>query len=150
MVGRLWICGIVLVCSVAAADDADRDGVPDVVEQKIGTPVDAPQQLRRVAVSPDRGLNDQQAAQHAPDIVDFSACHVGDQRLLLKVTFANQPNFTGATFIIYADMDNDDSTGRVNEHHGGVDVMVTVNGDQLAPSLHNPAFTSSVSTSFAV
>lgn len=130
-----------LLCSAAVADDGDSDGIPDVVEQKIGTPVDTLQSLEEVAVSPRRGFSDEEATQHAPDIVDFSACHVGDQRLLLKVTFAQRPEFAGATFIIYADMDNDDSTGRVDEHHGGVDVMVSVHGDKLATSLHDPSFT---------
>jgi len=137
----LWIGCIVLACSAAAADDTDRDGIPDVVEHKIGTPVDAPQQLAHVAASPNRGFSDQEAAQHAPDIVDFSACHVGDQRLLFKVKFAHKPDFANTTFIIYADMDNDGSTGRVNEYHGGVDVMITVHRDKIGVSLHNPSFT---------
>ncbi len=141
MTGRSWIGVIVLTCSAAAADDTDRDGIPDVVEHKIGTPVDAPQQLAQVAASPNRGFSDQEATQHAPDIVDLSACHVGDQRLLFKVAFAHKPNFANATFIIYADMDNDASTGRVNEYHGGVDVMITVQGDRVGTSLHNPSFT---------
>jgi hypothetical protein len=103
--------------------------------------VDAPQQLAPVAASPNRGFSDQDAEQHAPDIVDFSACHVGDERLLFKVAFAHKPNFANATFIIYADMDNDGSTGRVNEYHGGVDVMVVVHGHKVSAGLHNPSFT---------
>ncbi len=140
MAERFWIGVIVLVCSTAAADDTDRDGIPDVVERKIGTPEDVPQRLTLVTTSPNRGFSDEDAAKHAPDIIEFSACHVGDQRLLFRVSYSHKPNFANATFIIYADMDNDTSTGRVNEHHGGVDVMITVHGNKLGASLHNPLF----------
>jgi len=125
----------------AAGEDADRDGIPEVVEEKIGSPVDIPQDFTLVATSPNRGFTEEEASRHANDIVEVSACHVGDERLLFRVTFAQKPDFTGPTFIIYADMDNDLSTGRVDEHHSGVDVMIVFSGDRVSASIHNPSFT---------
>ena len=105
----------------AAAEDADGDGIPELVEKKIGSPADTPQEFTLVATSPNRGFTEEEASRHANDVVEVSACHVGDERLIFRVTFAQKPNLADPTFIIYADMDNDPSTGRVDEHHGGVD-----------------------------
>ena len=128
-------------CLAAAGEkDTDRDGIPDVVEQKIGSHIDVKQQLKVVATSPDNNYSDKEAPRNAPDIVRFEASHVGNQRLLFKVTFARKPVFTGATFIIYADMDNDPKTGRVSRYHRGVDVMVCVSGDSVSVSLHDPRY----------
>ena len=128
-------------CLAAAGEnDTDLDGIPDVVEHKIGSPIDAKQQLQLVATSPDNKYSPKEAQRNAPDIVRFEACHLGDQRLLFKVTFARTPVFVGATFIIYADMDNDSKTGRVGRYHAGVDVMVCISGDNVSVSLHNPSY----------
>ena len=40
--------------------DNDGDGMPDVIEQKVGTPQDVPQDLLPIATSPDRGFASKQ------------------------------------------------------------------------------------------
>ncbi len=132
-----FTCAVLLAGRLAhaAVADADRDGVPDVVEQKLGSPTDARQRFTLVAASPDNRYSDEAARRNAPDIVRLEACHVGSQRLLFKITFGRKPVFAGSTFIIYLDLDNNPKTGRVDRYHGGVDVMVSVRGDSVNVTL---------------
>ena len=142
MTNQSLLTTIILCTSIclAAESDTDQDGIPDVVEQKLGSPIDVKQELTLVATSADGKYPVKEAILHAPDIVRFEAGHVGDQRLLFKVVFARPPVFAGAGFIIYADLDNDPRTGRVDRYHGGVDVMVSVGGDNVGLSLRNPNY----------
>ena len=135
---NLYVC--LAVCMIAAATcrgaDKDGDGIPDLVETKLGTLVQMPEKLVLVATDADEKRGDKDA----PDIVRFEACHVGNCRVLFRVTFTRKPVFAGATFIIYADMDNDPKTGRVDRYHGGVDVMISVRDDHVSASLRNPNY----------
>jgi len=112
-----------LVTGLALAADTDGDGISDGIETQLGLLPQVKQDLATVATSPDMGLTDEQAKAAAPDLLLLEGCHVGDQRLLLKVTFARPVDFMGCVFIIYADLDNDPKTGRVDQYHGGVDCM---------------------------
>ena len=137
----LLVCGLVaLVSTQATGQDTDGDGIPDSVESRLGSPMKVQQKLQIVARSPDNGYDEQQAKLNAPDIVKLEACHVGGQRLLFRTTFAQEPSLRGANFILYADLDNDPQTGRVDRYHGGVDVMLTVQGDRLHVSVHNDRY----------
>ncbi len=129
-----------LAATPMRAQDADRDGLPDVIEQKIGTHVNRAEALVRVAKSARQSWSDEEAKRHAPDIVRFDACHVGGKRVLFKITFARKPDFAGATFIIYADLDNDPNTGRVDKYHRGVDAMLTIRGDSVGITYTNPDY----------
>ncbi|MBU0609426.1 MAG: hypothetical protein KKI08_16185, partial [Armatimonadetes bacterium] len=112
-----------LTTGLALAADTDGDGIPDEIETELGLLPQVKQDLVLISESPDLKLSDEEAKQAAPDILRFEGCHVGDQRLLLKLTFARPVDFMGSTFIIYADLDNDPQTGRVDKYHGGVDTM---------------------------
>lgn len=111
------------------------------VQARLGVAPDAMARLIPIATSKDEGYDAQQALLNAPDIVSLHAAHVGGQRLLFAVGFGTPPDFAGATFIIYLDLDNDPQTGRADQYHRGVDVMVVVSDDRVGLSIHNPAYT---------
>ena len=119
----LTIVCLLLAAGLALAADTDGDGIADEIETELGLLPQVKQDLVLITESPDLKLSDEEAKRAAPDILRFEGCHVGDQRLLLKLTFARPVDFMGSTFIIYADLDNDPQTGRVDQYHGGVDTM---------------------------
>lgn len=112
-----------LTVGIAYAADTDGDGITDDVETQLGLLPQAKQEFVTVTTGPDMGLSEEEAKTAAPDILLLEGCHVGDQRLLLKVTFSRPADFMGCVFIIYADLDNGPKTGRVDQYHGGVDCM---------------------------
>ncbi len=133
----LWPC-------LALAQDRDGDRVPDTVAQKVGVPAAAAQELVVIATSPAQraaGRGDQQP--QAPDILALEGCHVGQQRALLRIQFAQKPDFAAAGLIVYLDLDNDPDTGRVDRYHGGVDLMLLVSKNELNRSFHGERFTAS-------
>ncbi len=125
------LCLLLLAGSSALAADADGDGIPDEIETQLGLLPQVKQQLVIIATSPEQKLTDEQAKAAAPDILSLEGCHVGDKRILLKLTFARPVDFTGCAFIIYADLDADPKTGRVDKYHGGTDTMVSFGGQAL-------------------
>ena len=131
---------LVLPVHQLRAADTDDDGITDVIEDQLGLPRRVKQKLAHVDGSPDRKFSLELSKKHAPDILTLEACHVGGQRVLFKTTFAGDPDFSGATFILYVDLDNDPNTGRVNKHHGGVDLMVVLSNLKIGKSEHNPSF----------
>lgn len=112
-----------LVAGLACAADTDGDGISDEVETQLGLLPQVRQEFVLIATSPDQKLTDEEALTAAPDILRLEGCHVGDRRVLLKIMFARPVDFMGCTFIVYADLDNDPKTGRVDPSHGGVDTM---------------------------
>jgi len=110
------------------------------VRQRLGLPDGALPPLALIAESPKESDAPEQALRNAPDIVSLRGAHLGGQRLLLRVGFAAPPDFAGATFIIYLDLDADPATGRVDPYHQGVDLMAVVTGDQVGPAFHNPVY----------
>ncbi|NCO36841.1 MAG: hypothetical protein AUJ92_03045 [Armatimonadetes bacterium CG2_30_59_28] len=138
-----------LPCAHTLADgtDTDGDGITDEVEQQLFTPVDVKPELLPVATSKNENYTEEQAKVNAPDLLSLEACHVGARRLLFKVTFARRPNFGNATFIVYADLDNNQDTGRQdNLSVRGADVMVVASNNQMSVSRHNPSFNSGNTT----
>lgn len=124
-----------LTAPCAADVDTDGDGIPDRIKTDLGLVPGVPQVFVPIATSPDRGYTEEEAKLHAPDILSVEASHVGEQRVVIKTTFARPPDFVGATFIIYVDVDADKETGRVDDHHGGTDVMVVLRGHTLTFSM---------------
>jgi len=115
------------------------DLAPDL-QQRLGLPAGAGDRFVPVAASKDEGYTEEQALVNAPDIVSLEVAHVGGQRLLFKTTFAQPPDFAGAVFIIYLDLDNNPQTGRQDPGHQGVDLMILLTGDQLSPHFLNPQY----------
>jgi len=134
LVAGLW-------STAALAQDTDGDSIPDAIEDQLGLLPQVKQELVLVTTSPDRGDNDEQAKTNAPDILKLEACHVGGERLLFRVTFARKPSFADSTFILYADLDNDPKTGRVDQYHGGVDAMLVAHGDNVGLNTFGPDYT---------
>lgn len=96
--------------------------------------------LRTVAASRNEQYTAAQAKQNAPDLVRLLACHIGKNRLLLAVEYAERPELVGATTIIYLDLDGDRSTGRQDStFHRGVDAMIAFGGTQISVSGYNNA-----------
>lgn len=124
----------------AARAAASPDSLPAATAQRLGIPPDAPLAFVAVATSPDAGYHEAEAKKNAPDIRTLDACHVGGQRVLLRIGFARPPEFQGSTFIIYGDLDNNPATGRSDAAHRGVDLMVVLNNSQLNLTFHGTAF----------
>ena len=138
----VWAIAVagLLVASTAAAPrgavypgggpppDADRDGISDYVEDKVGTPTNIKQTLVLVATSPER----KDGTKTGPDILRFEACHVAHNRLLFRTTFSRKPDFTTDTFTIHLDQDNNLKTGKK-----GTDVLLQVERNRLRPKFLN-------------
>jgi hypothetical protein len=138
---RLLLAGLITSGQAlvpAAEPDTDGDGIPDAVEKDLGLLPEVPQRFTPIAASADAGYAEQEAGDHAPDILAVAAAHVGEQRVLIRTAFARSPLFTGSTFIIYTDIDADPGTGRVDPHHGGTDVMVSLRDRTLGLTLFGP------------
>jgi len=58
----------------------------------------------------------------------LEAAALAKNLVLFKLTYVDQPDFETANTIFYLDLDNDLATGRVDEYHGGTDLMVTFSG----------------------
>lgn len=110
------LCCFGIVLSVLMANavwpaDSGADGIGDELRQELCLPLGR-LELVTIATSKDEHYSEEAAARNAPDIVKFEACHVGQQRLLFKITFARKPVFDGAGVILYADLDANRQTGR--------------------------------------
>ena len=130
-----------LLCTLPTlAQDQDGDTISDAIEQQLGSLPAVPQKLTPIVSSPDRGDDETAARLNAPDIRRLEGCHVGRERLLLKCTFARKPDFVGATFILYLDLDNNRETGRADRYHGGTDVMLGLSGNQISVRSFSPSY----------
>jgi hypothetical protein len=89
-----------LAAGLALAANSDGDGLSDEIETELGLLPQVKQDFTLITESPDLKLSDEEAKTAAPDILRFEGCHVGGQRIVLKVTFARPVDFMGCTFII--------------------------------------------------
>lgn len=114
---------ILLTMGLALAADTDGDGMSDDIETQLGLLPQVKQDWVVIQTSPDQKFTDEQAKVNAPDILLVEGAHVGENRIVLKITFAQRIDFSRCAFIVYADLDNNPKTGRVDQYHGGVDTM---------------------------
>jgi hypothetical protein len=117
--------------------DQDGDGLPDEVEERLGTDARRAEALTlviddKVAGQGDRSVG--RALKLANDIVSCWVGHVGGDRYLIKVTLARPFNATNSVFHIYVDWDHDPSTGRQDaDWVRGCDIMYSIVNGQFSP-----------------
>ncbi|MGQ9732531.1 MAG: exo-rhamnogalacturonan lyase family protein [Candidatus Zipacnadales bacterium] len=135
---QVWSLLLSIGCGLVYAQDT-QDLSPEV-QQRLGLAPGGLGRLISVSTSPDEAYTAAQAIVNAPDILSLEAGHIGGQRLLFRIGFAAPPDFNGATFIIYLDLDNNPATGRKDPQHVGIDLMAVIQDDQVSSSFHNAAY----------
>lgn len=135
----LDVAFVILAGSVAiAADentDTDTDGIRDCHEQILGTDSRHSDALRPAAedgleAESRRTLDTYDATK---DFTDVEFCHVGDDRYLWRVTFANRPRLEDTVLHLYVDADADSATGRKGPDGAastGTEYMLSVVGNR--------------------
>ncbi len=95
------------------AVDTDGDGIPDEIEEMLGTDPEYPETLHVVY---DAGPipEDERGEHYYPgkDIVTVEFGHVAEDRYIWRTTFAGEPDLDDTVFHIYIDADEDPDTGR--------------------------------------
>ncbi|MEN6641424.1 MAG: hypothetical protein ABFE08_03160 [Armatimonadia bacterium] len=135
----LPVLALCLLTPVFAATDTDGDGISDLIETELGLLPQVKQEFVLISESPNQGFTAAQATQNAPDILRFEAAHVGDNRVVFKVTFAHPVDFNGSTFIIYADLDGKPETGRADQYHGGTETMFAFSDRMMSLTMYPPS-----------
>ncbi len=128
---------VVLATSVRiSADenaDTDGDGVRDRYEEALGTDANHRDALRTV-VEDGRESDARRALETydaTKDLSDVEFCHIGDDRYLWRVTFADRPRLDDTVLHLYVDADADSSTGRKGTEGAastGTEYMLSVVG----------------------
>ena len=138
----LILLALVLPAPGALAQDRDGDGIPDDIEVLLGTNPDLDEGLQLVIDDKTRGQGDQNIGRgpDAPDIDQVFFAHVGGDRFVWKITFAEDYPESGAIFHLYTDLDDDRATGRQDaDWVRGVDVMYSFVDARNDPRILNPA-----------
>jgi hypothetical protein len=113
-----WLMIVVLAfvpATVFAAEPApDRNGTADDPEEILG--ID-PQAFDRLLAILDDGLESatvrtRDTYDGSKDFTHVEFCHVGDDRYLWRVTFADPPQLSDTVLHLYVDADHDPATGR--------------------------------------
>ncbi|MBI3922184.1 MAG: PKD domain-containing protein [Armatimonadetes bacterium] len=100
------------------AQDADRDGLPDAIEEQLGTDSNFAERLETLGKFP------ASAKLPALDIVRVDFGNVAKDRWLWAFHFAGPYTFKNSSLILYLDSDNDPKTGRTDM---GCEVMLAHN-----------------------
>ena len=110
-----------VAADAAAARDADGDGLPDAIEEQLGTDKNFAERLVTLATFPGRNKEHPEL-----DIVRVDFGNVAKDRWLWAIHFAKPYSFENSQLILYLDADNDPQTGRKDmgceamlSHRGG-------------------------------
>lgn len=123
---------VIIIPAAAWAQDADGDGIPDVLEVRLGTDPQVRDELIPIGESP--------AKENGPDLRCFYMCHVGGDRFLWRVEFAEAFPKTGDVMVFYVDADNDAATGRQDKPECiGTDVQYSCSGTSVSATVNNRA-----------
>jgi sialidase-1 len=115
--------GIVRITNRMLAQDADKDGIPDSVEQELGTPPNDPETLTRFYTAKPKGPGQQDPEALPPELVGAWFGHVGGDRFVWVYEFGDTVSELRTIFHSYLRLDGDDSTGRQGGASQGVDFM---------------------------
>jgi hypothetical protein len=138
-VAKWSAASLLLAAALGAAPPSG--GLSDELRQELALPQAVPLEFVTIARGQDRHYSDAEAGRSAPNILRFEACHVGQRRLLFKITFARPPVFEKGGLLLYADLDCNPQTGRQDSRENrGVDVMVGIHGTQIEISYPNVVF----------
>lgn len=138
-------CGVLLTVLWASvlwgADTAGSSGeIPEDLRQELYLPRGVPLDLVTIATGKGGMPTEEEEKHDAPRIAKFAACHVGQHRVLLEITFARRPVFENGGLLVYIDLDNDPATGRQDsKEHRGVDLMISISGTHVYLGRHNAA-----------
>jgi hypothetical protein len=137
---------LILAAGPLWAADSDGDGIPDEVEQSLGTNPRVAEKFSLLHRDGVAGQDDKSLSRDfadAPDVVDISLAPVAQFRWLWKVTFTKDYVGAGNTFILYLDVDNDLTTGRQdNPANRGTDLMYTQQNGRFTRTEHTPGLCS--------
>ena len=136
---RLVLFALLLPLTLAAAQDADGDGLSDALEHRLGSDPAAAETFTEVQTDPvDPGLG---GFGQAPDFVKCSAANVAGDRWLWKLDFAGGGDWGNSLLVVYVDLDDDPTTGRQDaEVVRGSDIMYVFMGWAGSESVRNPAY----------
>jgi hypothetical protein len=138
-----WLMIVVLAFvpeTVFAAEPApNRNGIDDDPEEILG--ID-PQAFDRLQAILDDGLESatvrtRDTYDGSKDFTHVEFCHVGDDRYLWRVTFADPPQLSDTVLHLYVDADHDPATGRKGppgSSFAGTDFMLSVVADRGSSS----------------
>jgi len=126
-------------CSVGLAQDADQDGLPDAVEERLGTNREFAEALDVLITDKTKEEGDRVGTDnYAPglDITAVALGNVAQDRWLWRVDFLDEVAVGNIGLIIYIQADNDETTGRQDVR--GIDYMLTFSGGQAGIRAFEP------------
>lgn len=128
-----WLIATLAVSSQAGRQtDTDRDGLPDNVEELLGTDPNMAEPFKTIQTHKVRAAGPKDAqlpAHYTPglDIKSLAYAPIAPGRHAWRIEFAAPFQADNAMIIIYLNTDNDKKTGR-QDIAGGIDVMLTYSG----------------------